>query len=136
MHQTQPFILCIEDEAVSRSILQKLLCDVMGFTHVEIWPDSKDFTANLQALTEVPALVLMDIRVHPLDGYQMLRQLREHETLREVKAIALTASVMGEQVNKMKQEGFDGLIGKPIMRELFPQIIHKMLDGESIWYIP
>lgn len=133
--QMKPLILCIDDDEHNRTILSILLYDVMNFTKVQFWADSNNFVERMLALPEKPALILMDIQVRPLNGYQMLELLRQQPDLQAIKVIALTASVMEDQVNKMKQAGFDGLIGKPIVRHLFPKIVQKLMAGESIWYI-
>ena len=132
---TQPFILSIEDDADSREVLRILLCEVMGFSNVQFWPDSAGFIDKLLALPEKPELILMDIRIHPINGYEMLRRLRRHPALKDIRVVAVTASVMEEQVGQLKEDGFNGLIGKPIVRHLFPGILHQILAGESIWYI-
>lgn len=131
----QPFILCIDDDENSHDILRVLLCHVMGFTNIAFWLDSSNFIDRIVALTPKPDMILMDIQIRPLDGYEMLGQLRQQPDLQGIKVVALTASVMEEEVNRMRLDGFDGLIGKPIVRHLFPEIVRKLLLGESIWYI-
>ena len=130
-----PFILCIEDDETSRFILNTLLIQIMAYTNAEIWPDSNDFEQKIKALAEIPQLVILDIKMMPIDGFEMLRLLRKNEAFQDTKIVAFTAGVMPEQVNQLKDAGFDGLISKPIIRQLFPKIVGSLLAGESIWYI-
>lgn len=135
MTRADPFILCIEDDPLSREVLRILLCEVMGFSWIEFFVDSVDFITKVQAFPEKPTIILMDIQIKPLSGYEMLRLLQEDPNFSRTKIVALTADVIYEQVNKMKQMGFSGLISKPIIRGLFPELLNRILAGESIWYI-
>ena len=135
MTESTPFVLCIEDDETSRFILHTLLNQVMGYANAQIWPDSIDFKGKIESLEEIPQLVILDIKMMPIDGFEMLRLLRKNEAFQDTKIVAFTAGVMPEQVNQLKDAGFDGLISKPIVRQLFPKIIGSLLAGESIWYI-
>jgi two-component system cell cycle response regulator DivK len=135
MTDSTPFILCIEDDETSRFILYTLLNQVMDYTNAQIWPDSVDFERRIESLEEIPQLIILDIKMVPIDGFEMLRLLRKNEAFQDTKIVAFTAGVMPEQVNQLKDAGFDGLISKPIIRQLFPKIIGSLLAGESIWYI-
>jgi CheY-like chemotaxis protein len=127
-------VLCIDDDKHSRDILELLLRNVMKLDQVISWSDSSNFSDRFEALPHKPSLVLMDIQIVPLSGYDMLSQIRQHQEWHDVIVVAVTAGVMEEQVAQMKKAGFDGLIGKPIMRHLFPDIVRRLLNGETIWY--
>ena len=43
---------------------------------------------------------------------------------------------MPSDVALLQQAGFDGLIGKPLVHKIFPELLHKILAGGPIWYIP
>jgi two-component system, cell cycle response regulator DivK len=135
MTEQKTFILCIEDDETSQLILKTMFTQIMTNVDVQIWKDSADFVKKINALERVPQLIIMDIKVIPLDGFEMLKILRENDDFENVKIVAFTAGVMPQQVNKLKEAGFNGLISKPIVRDIFPQIINSLLRGESIWYI-
>src|SRR5260370_39483672 len=61
-----------------------------------------------------PRLVLMDIRLPGIDGVEALRRLRAEETTRGIPVMAMTASVMSEDRQKIIAAGFDAYQGKPI----------------------
>jgi two-component system cell cycle response regulator DivK len=70
-----------------------------------------------------PALVLMDIQLPGISGIQALGQLRADPTTRAIPVIAVTASVMAQERQKVMAAGFDGFQGKPIsVRELLETI--------------
>src|SRR5690242_21427523 len=50
------------------------------------------------------------------NGFQMLQMVREDSVYCDTKVVALTASVMNEEVERLRKSGFDGAIGKPIPR--------------------
>ena len=130
-----PAVLYIEDDAQSREIMEVLLIHVMGLTHVSIFEDSKDFLARAKQLNPRPDVVLLDIHIRPHDGFEMLQAFRQDTTFREVPIVALTASVMNEEVQRLRQAGFSGTLAKPIDMETFPALLTRLLSGENIWRI-
>lgn len=130
-----PAILYVEDDMMSRMVMQMLLEQQMQLTNIKIFEDSKNFDANLDELPFIPDLVFLDIHVLPLSGFDMLEVLRERAETQDCPIIALTASVMNEEVEQLKQAGFNGVIPKPIDIDTFPNLVQRLLDGEQIWRI-
>jgi CheY-like chemotaxis protein len=91
---------------------------------------------RLQALPQVPDVIFLDIQIRPLNGYEILSQLRADPAYQSVKVIALTASVMVQDVARLQETGFDGLIGKPVAHKIFPRLLNDIFAGEPVWYIP
>jgi CheY-like chemotaxis protein len=60
-----------------------------------------------------PDVVLLDIQMAPLDGYQVLRRLRWRPDLSRVPVIAITANVMPRDIGRAKAAGFDECLTKP-----------------------
>jgi CheY-like chemotaxis protein len=129
-------ILYIDDDAMSREIMEFILKKIMGLPHLHFFEDSKDFMKRLQELPAIPDVIFLDIQIYPTDGYEILRTIREDDQYSQTKIIAMTANVMSHDVSKLQKSGFDSLIGKPIMHNVFPEIFGRILSGESIWYIP
>ena len=71
-----------------------------------------------------PDMILMDIRMPVMDGYEAARQLKSNEKLRRIPVIATTASALSEDIEKIMQEGlFDGFIAKPVRKsDLFRKL--------------
>jgi two-component system cell cycle response regulator DivK len=78
-------------------------------------------------------LILMDIRLPYEDGYGALRKIRASERFKTVPIIAVTAEASLEQMNKAKDSGFDGFLGKPLDPDRFPDQIRRILNGEPVW---
>jgi CheY-like chemotaxis protein len=61
--------------------------------------------------------------------------LREHPDYHDVMIIALTASVMNEEVEELRLAGFNGGIAKPIDQNIFPDLVALILKGEHVWHV-
>ncbi len=135
MSGSQPAFLYVEDDELSREVMRLLLVNVLGYAQVMMFEDSRQFIDNIRALPAVPDVIFLDIQVRPHDGYEMLKLLRGEAAYRQAKVIAMTASVMATDVAALKAAGFNGMIGKPIMRQAFPDLLARILAGESIWFV-
>lgn len=127
--------LYVEDDQLSREIMQLIMTQCMGVTQLTVFSDSSDFMDRLTALRPKPEIILLDIHVKPLDGFEMLSLLRNNPEYREAKVIALTASVMNEEVERLRLSGFDGAVAKPLSVQTFPALIQRVIDGEAVWHI-
>lgn len=83
-----------------------------------------------------PDLILMDIRMPVVDGMEATRIIRKNSSLKNVKIIALTASVMEEEIRKISNAGFDEFLKKPVklpdlIRTLIRFIPHEIIESES-----
>ena len=131
----QPVVLYVEDNLQSCTLMQMMLVRRLGLQHVTIWPDSTNFLARLETLDPKPDVIFLDIHMEPYNGFQMLTMLREHYNYQETPIVALTASVMGEEVHHLRTAGFDGCIAKPIDLSTFPDALRGILAGEEVWTI-
>jgi signal transduction histidine kinase/CheY-like chemotaxis protein len=115
-------ILIVDDYGPSRAFLRQFLQNA-GF-------DVREATNGQEGLqtfeTWAPQVVLMDLRMSVMDGYEATRRIREQEktgasdALRSVIIIALTASSVEEDQALVLRSGFDGFLLKPCMEnELF-----------------
>lgn len=128
-------ILYVEDEARSRKVMDMLLKRRMKLSNVAIFEDSEDFLARAEAIEPTPDIVFLDIHVPPLDGFQMLEILRQSPKFADTPIIALTASVMNEEVQRLRTAGFNGCLSKPLDMDTFPELIERLLEREEIWRI-
>jgi CheY-like chemotaxis protein len=130
-----PAILYVEDDLQSRVIMQVLLEEALGLQHVTIFENSADFMHRVHALDHKPDLIFLDIHVRPHTGFEMLEMLRADPAFEHTPVVALTASVMNEEVVRLRTSGFNSVIGKPIDQDLFPKLMQQVLNGEEIWRI-
>jgi CheY-like chemotaxis protein len=127
-------VLYVDDDVSSLVVMQILLVEELHLPYVTMFEDSDQFMQRVKALSVPPDVILLDIHVKPLTGFEMLRQLRENG-FSEAVIIALTASVMNEEVMQLKTAGFDGVIAKPVNLDRFPKLWECALNGEQIWSI-
>jgi len=131
----QTSFLYVEDDPLSREVICIALKDEMHYENVWVFEDSESFMERVKALEAAPDVILLDIHVQPLDGLEMLKLLRETDMFEHSRFVAITASVMNEEVAMLKESGFDSGIGKPIDPDVFPDLIRRIIDGEKVWYI-
>jgi two-component system cell cycle response regulator DivK len=130
-----PTILYVEDDANSREVMQLLLKRVLKLPDIIIMDDNSNFMDKVHSLPAVPDIIFLDIQMRPHDGYSMLKMLRADPLYQNSLIIAMTANVMANDVKDLKTAGFNGLIGKPIIRQVFPELMRQILTGQPVWYV-
>lgn len=128
-------IVYFEDDALSREVMHTCLTRGLGYHNVWIFEDSAGFEARLRAIGSVPDVIFLDIHIEPIDGFGMLKVIRPDGAFRSTKVIAFTASVMNEEVKRLREAGFDGVIAKPLDYDTFPGVLRRILRGEQVWHI-
>src|SRR5688572_1776129 len=128
-------LLYVEDDAGSRKVMRLLVSILPETVDIIIFEDSTDFLSRVAALAPAPDVFLLDIHVSPHNGFGMLAMLRGHSGYAGKMVIALTASVMNEEINKLKEAGFDGVLAKPLNFRSFPDTLMRILSGERIWTV-
>ena len=126
-------LLCVEDDFSNRLVMKLLVEKTLNVKNYVIFEDSTNFLSRVRNLPKRPDILLLDIHVSPLNGFQMLQEIRGDSVYLATKVVALTASVMNEEVERLRKSGFDSAIGKPISLSTFPITIERIMNGESIW---
>ncbi|HLY27650.1 MAG TPA: response regulator [Aggregatilineales bacterium] len=132
---SQPNVLYVEDDPQSRRIIQMILVKRMALQNVTILENSLNFQTVVSTLDPKPNLIFLDIHMQPHDGFEMLAMLRQLEWSRHIPIIALTASVMSEEIQQLRTAGFSGCLAKPIDLQTFPETFNQILAGKTIWRI-
>lgn len=123
-------ILVVEDN-VSNFVLIARMLGYMGI-HCEWKTSGYEVVEYADTLPRLD-LILMDIRLPYEDGYGALQKIRSSSTLKDTLVIAVTAEASVTQINKARDSGFDGFIGKPLDPDRFPDQIRRILSGEQVW---
>ena len=101
-------ILLVEDEEDNMQILRDLLASDYEIT------EAKDGEGALAAVAERrPDLILMDIQLPIMDGYEATRRLKADPALESIPIIAITSYAMGEDEKRAKAAGCDDFVAKP-----------------------
>ena len=116
-------ILIVEDDEKSL-YLARFILEKEGYNVIE----ARDGLEALdKAFEETPALVLMDMQLPKLDGYEATRRIKADEKLAKIPIIALTAYAMSGDREKTLEAGCLGYIDKPIDPTTFIAEIEKYL---------
>ena len=132
MYSQPPIILYVEDDPGSQEVVE-MTAMVMADWHLTIFDDSENFIERVAELRPRPNVFLLDIHVKPHTGLEMLRMLRADARFSDLPIIALTASVMNEEVAHLRSMGFDSVVAKPLDIDTFPEVVHRVLAGETVW---
>jgi CheY-like chemotaxis protein len=122
---TRRLLLYIEDNPASLRLMHKV---------VEQWPDMElrgapTAEVGLElARADQPALILMDINLPGMDGYEALAQLRADPRTAQIPVIALTANAMKRDRDRAQAAGFCAFVTKPIHIEDLHTTLRKALD--------
>ena len=118
-------IVVVEDDPMSQRLMVDLLV-VTGYK-VKAFGDAESGLVAMHAAP--PDLVLMDIRLPGIDGFAALTALRADAATVDVPVIAVTASVMLGEREKIMQAGFTGYHPKPIqIAQLLKEIEQTLAD--------
>ena len=101
-------ILLVEDEEDNMQILRDLL--VADYDLVEAGNGEAALAA---AATQQPDLILMDIQLPIMDGYEATRRFKADPALRSIPIIAITSYAMGEDEVRARAAGCDDFVAKP-----------------------
>ena len=119
-------ILIVEDNEKNRKLERDVL-QFHGYRTVEA--ETAEEGIRL-AREEVPALILMDIQLPGMNGMQALGHLRADPLTRAVPVIAVTASAMTQDRQKIMAAGFDDYQSKPINVKEFVAAVRQMLNRQ------
>lgn len=116
-------ILIAEDNPASREFLIELL----GSQGYELLVTEDGESAIRKAREEPPDLVLLDIQMPRMDGFEVLKRLRADPRTASLPIVACTAYAMHGDEEKAMAAGFDGYITKPIRAAALRTQIEKIL---------
>lgn len=118
-------VLVVEDNFMSKTLVKDLL-EVNGY---EVVCTDKGAEAVQMAVTEKPDIVLMDINLPGMDGVTATRLIKGNDLSANIPVLALTASGMRGEEEKIVDMGFDGFVAKPIdAKELLKSIEEQLKD--------
>jgi len=121
----QPFlgqqVLLVEDYAVNRLMAQKILTGMgLQVTAAESGAKALELAAQQRF-----SLILLDVRMPVMDGYETVKRLRRLEGYEKIPVIALSADVVSEAKVRVKEAGMDGFLEKPLQ----PAKLYALLTG-------
>ncbi len=116
-------ILIVEDNDKNMKLVREIL-QHQGYATLEATSGAEGVRL---AVEQRPDLILMDIQLPDIDGIEVLRQIRDQRALDATPVLAVSASVMPDEQQKVLSSGFDAFIIKPIALKQFRETVQQFL---------
>lgn len=120
-------VLIIEDHGDMLELLTRQI-ELMGFTPLTARRGAEGIE---KALREKPELIIMDIMMPGMDGWQATREIRAHEAMREVPILAATAMFRDADLKQCIEAGCNGYIVKPFTFQELQNKIRELIPSAS-----
>jgi two-component system cell cycle response regulator DivK len=122
-----PRVLVVEDNPVNLELVAALI-EREGY--VALLADTADLGLRLAA-TERPDLIVMDIQLPGMSGYDATRRLKADPATTRIPVMALTAHAMRGDEAQARAAGFDAFLSKPIDTRIFLETVRRFLGHRS-----
>jgi CheY-like chemotaxis protein/signal transduction histidine kinase len=119
-----PRVLYVEDSAQNRDIVRRYLHGQFDLIEAEDGEHGLD-----RAAREVPNLILMDLSLPRLDGWEATRRLKQNPALAQIPVIALTAHASRDDQERARHAGCSDYLTKPVERDHLIATIRRHLRG-------
>ncbi|OGG46743.1 MAG: two-component system response regulator [Candidatus Handelsmanbacteria bacterium RIFCSPLOWO2_12_FULL_64_10] len=110
-------VLIVEDNANNRMIMRDLM-EVQGHRTLEAVDGAEGLA---MALEHRPDLILMDVQLPGMDGYEVTRRLKTQDETKHIPIVAVTSYAMKGEEERAREAGCDAYVSKPID-------IHKLVE--------
>jgi two-component system cell cycle response regulator DivK len=124
-------IVIVEDDVNSYMATMDLL-RIEGAQSVHACTSGDEAMSLIETLPKVD-LFLVDIYMPGETGYGLIKRIRAHPDVKDSKVVALTASVMYDDIRRVKEADFDSFIGKPVRPGRFGDQVRQIMAGEALW---
>ena len=121
----QHTVLYIEDNAANIKLVNQLLTNK---PHISLLTAQSGELGVQLAVANKPALILLDINLPGIDGYETLKILKELDNTKEIPVIAVTANAMKREIELGKIAGFAEYITKPLDIVMFIRVVESYLQ--------
>jgi len=123
----RPRILVVDDNPATLRLLRMLL---LGESYeVRTAADAAEALAVVGEFR--PGLILMDLQMPGMDGFELTRRLKADAATREIVIVALTAYAMKGDEEKARAAGCDDYVSKPIDTRTLPALIGRYVSGRD-----
>jgi len=120
-------VLVAEDNAVNRELIRELL-ELRGYTVLEAC-DGQEALGIIERVQ--PDLLLLDIGMPVLDGFAVVRRIRESPRIARLPIVAVTAYAMQGDRERILNSGFDGYLSKPINPSSLTEELNRLLTKQA-----
>jgi CheY-like chemotaxis protein len=124
MSAEKPLVLVVDDFAAGR----ELCAEYLAFRGYEVATAIDGAEAVAKARELLPAVILMDLSLPEVDGWEATRILRADERTRRIKIVALTAHALESERERALDAGCDEVITKPVVPKELEREVWRQLE--------
>lgn len=118
-------VLCVDDNPANLKLIRRILA---LRPHLELLTAERAREGLALALEHRPRLILLDINMPDLDGYQTLQAIRAEPSLDGCVVVAITANAMPRDIERGRQAGFAAYLTKPFDIHDFLRTLDRLLE--------
>ncbi len=118
-------VLYVEDNPANLAFMEELMMD---FPHVQLLTAPTGELGLDLAVAVVPTVVILDINLPGMSGFEVLRHLRANERTRAIPVVALSASAMQRDVRRAEEAGFARYLTKPVKVDELVSTLESLLE--------
>jgi two-component system, cell cycle response regulator DivK len=118
-----PLVLVVDDYDDGR----EMCAEYLAFSGFRVAQARDGFQALEQALTLRPSVILMDLSLPGIDGWEVTRRLKGHHATRHIPVVALTAHALASDAQRAQEAGCDSFVTKPCLPDSLVLEIRRLL---------
>ena len=125
-------VLYVEDNPVN---LDLVICFLADYPDIDVLSSSNAEDGLLMIKNQPPDLILLDINLPGMSGYDMLADLKDNDLTNKIPVVALTSNVMMQDIENGFDSGFDDYLTKPLDLEIFRMTVLGFLgmkDSDAV----
>lgn len=117
-------VLYIEDNPANLRLVEQVLACI---PKLHIWSAPEPLLGLELAIEHLPDLILLDINLPGMNGFEVLEQLRSNKKSKDIPIVAVSANAMPKDILKAKEAGFNDYVTKPINIKELLDVVEKKL---------
>jgi two-component system, cell cycle response regulator DivK len=122
-----PLVLVVDDMEDGREICAEYL----AFRRYRVATACDGFEALAKASELLPDIILMDLSLPGIDGWEATRRLKQDESTRHIPVVALTAHALRSAHDQAVEAGCDAVITKPVLPKDLEEAIRRILGAQT-----
>jgi CheY-like chemotaxis protein/anti-sigma regulatory factor (Ser/Thr protein kinase) len=122
-------VLCIEDNPANLRLIERILS---RREDIRLLSAGTPGLGLELAQAHRPALILLDINLPDMDGYDVMKCLRENPATRDIPVVAISANAMPKDLARGKAAGFADYVTKPIEVDRLMKVVLQTLEDAGI----
>ncbi|MFH0984415.1 MAG: response regulator [Candidatus Omnitrophota bacterium] len=128
-------ILILDDDAMARKIFS-YYCEEVQMVVLRSSALAQDALQWLSEQSLLPDIILADIVMPDMDGYELARKIRNNKKYETIKLVAVTGEAREGAASRAQQSGYDGYVSKPASRDNLLKVIKTVLGDRREKILP